>query len=391
MSGQLIAHTLFTAQLIFSNDLSGAQREAFLSPYFEPRPGSELIMPLQRWDNPRLKDPLDMRGFITITPPEGQCFMILPGNSGKELMVCKKREVPYTFRDLDNDGSLKWRVTISSKDVGTTVSWRSSYRIMQAVFLNISPEKEAMDRELAAAAEAKQEVKDAIRMKYSHAAVAEFIPILNCRSEQEKNERRVTLQLPKGEQIAIVFPPVDTLEEQPPDPPNLFINKKLRVIDAAGERKKAASDAALSKAATEAQAKASQQDPHAAEDDKDKATEQAEETGKEQKSHGAEGKKESGAKGDQKQGGFGLTNNEEEIKERERARWMIPARGTFRMDSSHVRVPGSANAKNGVCRYRYSNATSDRESGVIECFDVGSYDHFYAHMTCSAVLQNSNP
>lgn len=58
----------------------------------------------------------------------------------------------------------------------------------------------------------------------------------------------------------------------------------------------------------------------------------------------------------------------------------------YEMNSSRVMESGGPLGQNGVCRYKFTGAWNDEDSGVVECFNTDSYDALYVHLPCASQL-----
>jgi hypothetical protein len=60
----------------------------------------------------------------------------------------------------------------------------------------------------------------------------------------------------------------------------------------------------------------------------------------------------------------------------------IKRRNAYEMSSSGFSETASPQGMQGKCRYMFSGAPGDPESGVIECYDTDTFDTIYTHVTC---------
>jgi hypothetical protein len=156
---------------------------------------------------------------------------------------------------------------------------------------------------------------------------AEFIPVHSCVAHTNAAGKRVILNLLNGERWAMTFPETDQFEEQPAAVPNLYISSS---VPTGGINK-------------ESTVKPTRADPWAY-----------------------------------------LKN----IKPGDPVtlHWAIPARNHYVMGASNFKITDSAPGMTGKCRYQYSGAANDPESGWIECHEVDTYDVIFVHLTCSSQL-----
>jgi hypothetical protein len=60
----------------------------------------------------------------------------------------------------------------------------------------------------------------------------------------------------------------------------------------------------------------------------------------------------------------------------------VRRRNAYEMSSSGFSETGSPQGMQGKCRYSFSGAPGDPDSGVIECYDTDTFDTIYTHVTC---------
>jgi hypothetical protein len=186
---------LLSAALL-SGDLPLATRQAKLAPYFQPAPGSEVVL-----DEGELRDFGKkrgaglLRGFVRVTPPRGTCFTLTRDPSNPDDTICKATTLAFTLKDLDKFGRLAWRVGTGEGDFGTDLFWRSRYRVAVTTPAGTPPEDPP---------------------------VYEFVT--NCRAERQGfGGRRLYLDLVGGKTFVVALPDQDKLIPQPDADPNLFI------------------------------------------------------------------------------------------------------------------------------------------------------------------------
>ena len=150
-------------------------------------------------------------------------------------------------------------------------------------------------------------------------------PILSCKAKNNGPIRKIELGLAKGDKWVITFPTKDKLMKQPPPKKNLVVVKMRKK----GEKKKLPS--------------------------------------------GGGGLK-------LKLGGSGKKKRIFNYK------FTMDAHNAYKMSAEHFIVNGAPGAMNGICRYKFTGAPEDLESGVVECFNMDSYDAIRTHLTCSKDL-----
>jgi hypothetical protein len=60
----------------------------------------------------------------------------------------------------------------------------------------------------------------------------------------------------------------------------------------------------------------------------------------------------------------------------------VSRRNAYEMSSSGFSETSSPQGMQGKCRYTFSGAPGDPDSGVIECYDTDTFDTIYTHVTC---------
>lgn len=60
----------------------------------------------------------------------------------------------------------------------------------------------------------------------------------------------------------------------------------------------------------------------------------------------------------------------------------VSRRNAYEMSSSGFSETSSPQGMLGKCRYSFSGAPGDPQSGVIECYDTDTFDTIYTHVTC---------
>ncbi len=65
----------------------------------------------------------------------------------------------------------------------------------------------------------------------------------------------------------------------------------------------------------------------------------------------------------------------------------VNRRNAYEMSSSGFTETASPQGMNGKCRYSFSGAPGDPDSGLIECFDTDTFDTIYTHVTCFSQLK----
>jgi len=65
----------------------------------------------------------------------------------------------------------------------------------------------------------------------------------------------------------------------------------------------------------------------------------------------------------------------------------VSRRNAYEMSSSGFSESGAPQGMLGKCRYSFSGAPGDADSGVIECYDTDTFDTIYTHVTCFSKLK----
>ena len=71
----------------------------------------------------------ELKGWITVTPPNDQCLIIETSPRKKDLKVCKKKDIPFSVSDISGRGIISWKVSTGPSDFGTIVTWQTPYRV----------------------------------------------------------------------------------------------------------------------------------------------------------------------------------------------------------------------------------------------------------------------
>jgi hypothetical protein len=207
------------AAALLAGEVPTAERLARLAPFFAPPPGSEVTLDareLRDLGKTRKVAPGRLRGWITVTPPQGVCLTVRrPGQGDEE--VCRRRRLSFQMDDLDKAGRLKWTVVTGAGDFGTELAWRSLYRV--AV---VTPDSKKLE--------------DQPDYRYLGACDASDTPAAG---------RRIRLALLSGETWTVHLPDRDRLLPQPEAIPNLQLSisgGKTSVKDAEKDKKEKKAD-----------------------------------------------------------------------------------------------------------------------------------------------------
>ncbi|MFW7378840.1 MAG: hypothetical protein ACOH5I_08540 [Oligoflexus sp.] len=175
------------------------------------------------------------------------------------------------------------------------------------------------------------------------------IPIATCQAEKNEYQRKITLHLMNGQRWVILFPKKDILLEPNKKTPNLFV----RTMTTSSDGKSFAIEASSGGEIDGTEEKISPVDS----EDYDRHAILA----------------------------LKLSGRYKEVEEIPYF-FNIDAKNSFEMNSARLLEKSAPIGMNGNCRYRFTGAPSDPESGVIECYNSESYDAIYFHMNCSRTI-----
>ncbi|MGE0174503.1 MAG: hypothetical protein AB7T49_17035 [Oligoflexales bacterium] len=361
----------FASGSLVPPNLPESEAVKHLASYFSPAPGT--LVQVDQYEVQNIKkgqDPMALRGFVQVTPPKGKCFIIQKHPDLPDTTVCEKKVLSFTMRELDVGGQLKWKVFTGTDDFGTELTWKSPHRLAQSIPLG----------------EFKNQLGD-------------YVPVLSCEMMRRAGQRRIVLTLMTGEPWIINFPDTDKLTEQPAEGPNLFI--RVAKKNPFEEAKKEAGDG-HGKPEGEGHEKAEGHEAAAKEGHDAAAKEGHEATAGAKEGHGDAAKEEK-----PKEGGHGEPPAEaakEEpaeghgesakatsvfVKKEEKDPgypWNVSPRGAYEMSSSQFLTDGIPFGLKGMCRYKFTGAPNDPNSGILECHDADRYDALLVHLACSASL-----
>lgn len=128
MNALLLAST-FILKPLFPELTPMKEKQELLAPYFDPIPGKEM---LKVEDFDRIKgrdDPINIVGYVWVTPPKGHCLIIQDKSHDFDRNVCERTRIQYKLADLNQAGQITWVVIQSEDDEGTPLIWDSPYRI----------------------------------------------------------------------------------------------------------------------------------------------------------------------------------------------------------------------------------------------------------------------
>lgn len=175
------------------------KRIDFLSTYFNPKPGHEVLVENKSIvgdEKKKALSSLDFKGFIEVNPPTGLCFTIHRRLDLEDQRVCSFQRLSFRAQDLDPDGMLNWEVSTGEKDFGTELHWPTPYRYVRVT-------DESM----------------------SWPGPSRIKVLSTCKSlHSQSMGRRILLGFLDGDEWTVALPAQDLLAAQPTKPlPNLFI------------------------------------------------------------------------------------------------------------------------------------------------------------------------
>lgn len=324
---------------LLAGDVPTDVRVRKLAPYFAPPPGAPLQVEERELRDlgPQLRakklKPERLRGFITVTPPKGQCFTLTRRKDEPDDVICKKTPVAYALGDLDREGHLNWRVVTGEGDFGTDLSWPSSIRVG---------------------------IVEPFDAKDDAPPVYKFIRTCTPKRDGVLG-RRIELALLSGETWILRFPAEDELLPQPDPLPNLYMYQaggKISVKEASEH----GSEAPPAEGGEHGEAK-----PEAGGHGEEKA-----EAGGE---HGEAAKPAEPPK-------------KKVYQEDDRAEWAIPIRDAYGMPATAFIANGTvAPGLQGSCRYIYKGTDRDPTTGRVECHHVDGYRLVYLPVACIADIR----
>ena len=326
----ILITTLLTSSL-FGLNTTEAERQKTLELYFSPAPNSTAQISAEDLRKTNRKNYRKMRGFVTVTPPKGSCFVVTRNQSLPSDYICKRTPLAFNLSDIDRHGKLTWEVKTSPDDIGTILRWQTPYRTIIAI---------PRDRK-APITTGEKKPED-----FWQSEPPKYIPIESCNDLSNENSRRIELKLFSGESWRFYFPFKHRLLPQPEEISNLEI--------ANSSAKRSLSDAA-----------------------KEKKPEPA----KEPEKHGDDGaeKKEAAPVKDER------PNNYDDRKV-----WTVSLRNSFEMSSENFHSNNTnTSGDRGRCRYNFSGPDEDPTTGRIECQDTAEYHMLLIPVTCIAAVKGN--
>ena len=114
----MLLSSLSMAAELYPESATEKDKIAVLRDFFSPQPGKTVLIDKQDMRNYPNRDPLEHRGFITVTPPKDHCINIKRQAHLRDFFICKRKRLPFEAKEVHRDGTIRWFVTTSEKDPG---------------------------------------------------------------------------------------------------------------------------------------------------------------------------------------------------------------------------------------------------------------------------------
>lgn len=323
----VLTRPIYGQTTYLSGDQSQSEKISRLKPFFVPTIGQTVEVDsreLRDFDHKKSKiNPLNLRGFIKVSPPKKHCFTITRHPDLPDDHICKPTLLSFTLNDLNKDGSIRWTIKTGPLDFGTDIQWKSPYRL--ASVMPHDADKDIVVHKLIQSCQAKRQTA------LGHQIIVRFFG---------------------GEEWLIDFPEEEELLPQPRPMPNLYI----AVAAKKGIPKSKKSTATETTTTTKTQ-----------EPNESLATATGTQTTTSNPNPGT------------------ITETDDPIESEfnDREAWAIPKRNGYRMDGYRF-MPFGTTTKwaKGECRYIYSGPPEDATTGRLECHDVDGFKEIYLPLTC---------
>lgn len=198
---KIVLLSQFTLQALFPPNTALQDRLRLLDPFFDPPLGSEI-----KADPAELREkrdrPLDIQGYVKISPPPGRCFILRKSPKEPDQNICKAKDVAFSMRELREDGSIQWLLIQGPNDSGTPIMWQTPYRLARVIELG-----------------------------QFDSAINKTIPIASCEAEENSFQRKLTLTLMSGQKWIVLFPEKDIPLAPERKIPNLFVRVLASATD----------------------------------------------------------------------------------------------------------------------------------------------------------------
>lgn len=342
-----------------------SQRLEAIKDRFKPLPGELALLSPEEIRDLGSKSPLQVRGFIKITPRGRECLSISRGPGLQSQRICKSESLPFHAAELAADGSVNWEITGINDLEPVTLSWPTPYRLGK-------------------------------RMPAGFSSPTEIRPFVlaSCRVVADARGPIMRLGLLTGESWSIHFPKDDSYVDQAPEMPELYIMGKEsgpaggitdEVIEGRRKEDIAEADRIARREAIEQDKK---RHPKEIEPDGPVSKPESPETTKvepivekEEKADAHGGKKPKKDKEKTKR----PPSKRYQVYEY-RGRWAIPQRNSFLLNAGNFKTLNESGDTRGSCRYQLKDAPKDSSSGWIECHSVGMDEFIFLHLPCADEL-----
>lgn len=339
------------------------ERVASVAQYFSPPPGSTADLDPGDVRDLGKRDPLTLRGFISVRPPKGGCLTLRKSASVHDMRVCGKTPIAFKAADLKNDGSLQWQVLLDQENDPIDLNWPTPLRLGMRV-----PARKKLE------------------------TISETFLLKNCQADSDSRGAVMRLVLGNGEVWTLIPPVEDVLAEQDPNLLDLYIQgsenlgggiqtDKSKISRKSNNAPEAAPTPTVTPAPEIPEAASAHGDPK---ESPETAGAKAKEPGKgpEEAAGNGHGEKKQKSKPGKKDKPKGPVSKRFQVYETGE-RWTIPRRNAFEMPAGRLKTLNDEGPSNGVCRYQYSGAFQDPNSGWVECKDAGLFDAILVHLPCA--------
>lgn len=126
---QLLMSTIAFGQL---QETTTEQDQKFIARFVHPKPGLLLEIPSEQITNFGPTDHQRGRlfGFVSVSPPKGQCFTIMTHPMRQDHEVCKPTQIKWFLSDIDpNLGTIQWNIKWKPDQSYVPVTWNTNYRV----------------------------------------------------------------------------------------------------------------------------------------------------------------------------------------------------------------------------------------------------------------------
>lgn len=190
-----LAAQLTSANLGLSKSLQTSNAD--VDSFFFPSPNKPVEIDQSELFGKGIKNqPLEIRGFIQISPPPHQCLIISRTEELADSRICKQQVLSFSASHLAADGSINWSVATPNHEEPVYIRWPTPHRIGKAVIIGHNIDGNSFP-----------------------------VLILSCKNESsEAGGRKLRLQIAGRRDFVIRLPPTDQLIQPQPEPfPNLFV------------------------------------------------------------------------------------------------------------------------------------------------------------------------